>query len=355
MTNNYHLPTSAFWRSRNVLVTGHTGFKGWWITHLLSTLGATISGLSLDAEPTPARPGVDLSSKLKHEEFFNLSELDKFRNFVRLVNPDTVIHLAAHAIVQTGYSRPYETFSDNFLGTLNLLEILRIEKTGDKPLVLISTTDKVYKDSTDRTPHRESSEMWGSDPYSSSKVCVELLAETYRSNFVELSELFTARAGNVLGGGDRGEHRLIPYLIKQVQSNNSIELRMPSAIRPWQHVLDVTSAYLYMLENRLQLPKRSYNVAPNNLENVTVLELSKLLLKRFQVDNTVLGGNKFFGHETHELNISSEALERDCGFINKLNVKETIRLTEEWETSSLNGESASQITLRQISEYLHAK
>ena len=325
------------------------------MTHLLSTLGATVSGVSLDAEPTLARPGTDLTSKLKHEGFFNLSELDKFQNFIKLVKPDTVIHLAAHAIVQKGYSHPYETFRDNFFGTLNLLEILRFEKMRDNPLILISTTDKVYKDSAGRTAHLESSELWGSDPYSASKVCVELLADTYRSNFAELSELFTARAGNVLGGGDRGEHRLVPYLIKQVQSRNPIELRMPSAIRPWQHVLDVTCAYLYMLENGRQLPNRSYNVAPKNLENVTVIDLSRLLLEEFQAGNAISNGNKSFGIETHELNVSSEALERDCGFINKLNVKESIQLTEEWETSALIGQSASEITLKQISEYLSAK
>lgn len=309
----------------------------------------------MDSEPTSVRPSKDLSSRLKHEEFFNISAIDKFQNFIRLVKPDTIIHLAAHAIVQTGYAQPYGTFKDNFLGTLNLLEILRLEKLVENPLILISTTDKVYKESAGKIPHVESNELWGSDPYSASKVSVELLAETYRCNFVQLSELFIARAGNVLGGGDRGDSRLIPYLIKQVQSKSPVELRMPTAIRPWQHVLDVTSAYLYILETGAQLPSRTYNVAPKNPENLTVQELSSLFLEKFQSSNVILSGGKLFGNETHELNISSQAFEQDSGFINRLNVKETIQLTEEWESSVQNGKSASEITLKQILVYLNAE
>ena len=201
----------------------------------------------------------------------------------------------------------------------------------------------------------ESNELWGSDPYSASKVSVELLAETYRCNFVELSNLFIARAGNVLGGGDRGESRLVPYLIKQVQRKSPVELRMPLAIRPWQHVLDVTSAYLYILETGAQLPSRTYNVAPKNPENLTVQELSSLFLEKLQSSNEILSGGKLFGNETHELNISSQALEQDSGFINKLNVMEAIQLTQEWESSVQSGKSASEITLKQILVYLNAK
>jgi CDP-glucose 4,6-dehydratase len=325
------------------------------MTHLLKSLGATVSGVSLDPEPTSVRPNKDLSTKMKYEEYFNLSNLEEFRNYVRLVKPDTIIHLAAHPIVQEGYSQPYKTFYDNFLGTLNLLEILRADNSHQNLQVLISTTDKVYKDSTGRIPHVEPNQLWGSDPYSASKVCVELLAETYWKSYPEMCNVFTARAGNVLGGGDRGEHRLVPYLIKQAQDKAPIELRMPSAIRPWQHVLDVTSAYLCILENSLRLSNRSYNVAPKVLENFTVLELSQVFLQKFGGNNEIINDKKLYGIETHELNVSSESLERDCGFINKMNVMESIKLTEEWESSVIIGKSASEVTFNQISDYFNAK
>lgn len=325
------------------------------MTHLLYSLGATVSGVSLNPEPTSVRPNKDLNSKLKYEEFFNLSNLNEFQSFVNLVKPDTIIHLAAHAIVQEGYSQPYETLHDNFLGTLNLLEILRVNDAHANLPVLISTTDKVYKETAGSMPHVESNQLWGSDPYSASKVCVELLVETYCKSYPKMSNLFTARAGNVLGGGDRGEHRLVPYLIKQAQDKAPIELRMPSAIRPWQHVLDVTSAYLYILENSIQLTNRSYNVAPKVLENFTVLDLSKVFLQEFGGDNEIINATKLYGIETHELNVSSESLKLDCGFVNKMNVIESIKLTEEWESSVLIGKSASEVTSNQISEYFNAK
>lgn len=271
----------GFWRGRRVLVTGHTGFKGTWLCAWLVRLGARVTGLALP--PSPSQPlfeRVGLEGRIR-SCFGDLRDLDVVRNALRAATPEVVLHLAAQALVLEGLRDPAGTFATNALGTVHLLEAIRATPTVR--VAVIVTSDKCYRDGDE--PCVEEDALGGADPYSASKACAELVTAAWRSSLVPAERglgLATARAGNVIGGGDFAADRLLPDLVRAVEAGRTPILRNPRAVRPWQHVLDALSGYLALAEALARDPvayARSWNFGPLRAPSWTVAEVADLALR----------------------------------------------------------------------------
>ena len=240
-------PDPGFWRGRRVLLTGHTGFKGSWLTLMLHQLGAKVTGLSLRTAPDPAlfellTPGLALDHHV-----VDVRDAAAVAGVLRAARPEVVLHLAAQALVPQGSRDPAGTFETNATGTVNLLEAMR-GQDGIVAAVLV-TTDKVYRNTGGRRRFREADPLGGADPYSASKAAAEMAIACWRHSFArELPPLAAARAGNVIGGGDFAPTRLVPDIVRAVGTGEPLQLRYPGAVRPWQHVLDVAAGYLLLAE-----------------------------------------------------------------------------------------------------------
>jgi CDP-glucose 4,6-dehydratase len=347
MHNNY-------WNNRTVLVTGHTGFKGWWLSHLLKAYGAKIYGVSKASEDYEVRPRTELNLLMTQEAEINLIEYDKLREFLLDSKPSVIFHLAANAIVKDSFMKPHEYILENTVGTLNLLELLRKEKELLKTQIMISTTDKVYKNNDALIEYKESDSLWGEDPYSASKVCVEQILYSYARSFSMNDRIRISRAGNVIGGADRGNFRLVPYIIESVFENKNIELRFPDAIRPWQHVLDVISSYLSIAEYGFNYPDLAYNIAPVNKESIKVVDLVNRVVNSIKISGNpeiIFLENKN-QLEKKNLSLNSSLIKNNLNLANRINTDQMIELTVNWEKNYYKGGSPSEITMKQIDWYL---
>lgn len=238
-----------FWSKRRVFITGHTGFKGSWLTHWLKRDGAEVTGFAL---PPPTEPSLFITGNIEHEM---TSITGDVRNAAAVASaleqarPEVVVHMAAQSLVRQSYTDPVETYSTNVMGTVNVLEAVR--RVGSVRVVIVVTSDKCYENSRDGHAFREEDALGGRDPYSSSKACVELVASAYRSSFFSSNggpHIASVRAGNVIGGGDWSVDRLVPDLVRAFRAGNPAVIRHPDATRPWQHVLDALHGYRKLIE-----------------------------------------------------------------------------------------------------------
>jgi CDP-glucose 4,6-dehydratase len=346
-----------------VLVTGHTGFKGSWLTYVLLSLGAKVSGYSLDPLPHEVLfEQLGLSSRLESDFRGDIRDIDQLRKEVDRINPDFVFHLAAQPLVRLSYAKPRETFETNVLGTVNILEsLLECKK---RCAVVVVTTDKCYENKEWVHSYREEDPLGGYDPYSASKGCAEIVASAYRSSFFSKEgatvSLATARAGNVIGGGDWAIDRIVPDVMRCVFRGDSVSVRNKRSTRPWQHVLEPLSGYLWLAAH-LKEPYLSdypdaslssaFNFGPPLESNRTVLELVECLLK-YTGGSWIDVSNNMEPHEASKLNLSIDKAFHLLGWRPNWSFENSIRQTALWYTSVHQGMDPVEATELCIGQYL---
>lgn len=338
------------------MITGHTGFKGAWLSILLNTFGARISGLSLPPATNPNLYDLSARGMFDSDVFLDLRDKQSIEDFLREVNPEIVFHLAAQASVLEGYRDPRTTWTSNVLGTLNLLEGL--SKLGKDLTLVVATTDKVYQNSNDGRFFVETDALGGSDPYSASKVAVEEMIISYRKVF-EVNKINVkigvARAGNVIGGGDFLPNRILPDALKAIRSKNRLRVRNPHAIRPWQHVLDPLAGYIVLAEKLSSGESKSYeeafNFSNSNTLGLTVIDLLELIPPEFDLVIDVAEDPRE-NYEAKLLNLNSAKAEMVLGWKPKIGIKEAVALTFEWNKSLLNQDDMLAVSKSHIAKYL---
>lgn len=346
---------AAFWRGRRVLLTGHTGFKGAWMGLLLARLGADVTGIAL---PAPEGPGLFRllgAANPVRSRTCDIRDAAALRALVAEGRPELVIHMAAQALVSQGYADPAGTIAANAMGTVHLLDALR----GLDGLrgVLVITSDKVYENREAGIDFAEDAPLGGHDPYSASKAAAEILTAAYRRSFFDARgvPVVTARAGNVIGGGDWAADRLIPDLWRAVEAGRPVVMRNPGAVRPWQHVLDPLYGYLLYLQQRVAaaagLPD-TMNFGPPREPVRTVQEVAERFAAALGVRDlwTVQEGGARM-HESRFLSIDSRRAAQDLGWRTALPVDEAVQWTCDWYGAYRRGADVAATTARQIDAY----
>ncbi len=346
----------AFWNNKRVLITGHTGFKGSWMTRLLVMLGAKVCGMSLSPNTKPSLFDIlDLSKEIEH----NIADIKKFKNISKVVqsfNPEIIFHMAAQPLVSKSYKRPIQTIQTNVIGTVNLLEVARRNECSIKAIVNV-TSDKVYYNVNTDREFKETDPLGGSDIYSSSKACSDLLTTSYAYSFLEEKKIFlaSARSGNVIGGGDWADNRLLPDLVRTHLSNKNLCIRSPSSIRPWQHVLEPISGYI-MLAQRLYTNGEkfagSWNFGPQKDDCISVSSLLKRISQQSKWSvNWRLGKYKDF-KEMYKLKLNSSKSKSKLGWEQTWGLDKALLQTLTWYDCWLDNKDMNTITNHQIDQYL---
>jgi len=342
------------YKGKKVFLTGATGFKGSWLVLWLNSLGAEVLGYSLEPNTNPS-----MFKKLKIGEqiqsvFGNILDKEKLEATMLEFKPEVVFHLAAQPIVRLSYSEPVNTYETNVIGTLNVLEAAR--KCFSVKAFVNVTTDKCYENKEINHGYKEDEPMGGYDMYSSSKGCVEIMASSYRRSFLQNGEPYamaTARAGNVIGGGDWAADRLIPDCIRFISEDMPIEIRNPIAVRPWQHVLEPLSGYLLLGQKLLKSGTKyteGFNFGPNEDSVLTVADVAQRVVE-FYGKGEVLVSKKDDLHEAGLLMLNIEKAEEILGWTPALTADEAINGTIEWYKRFYNGEFLLDFTIEQIKKY----
>lgn len=347
------------YKNKTVLVTGHTGFKGSWLSIWLNSLGASVVGYSLPPNTEPSNfKSSGLENKVK-SYFGDTRDIEKLSKVVLEHKPDFIFHLASQPLVRKSYNEPKETFEINMIGLINLLEIIRI---NDLKTVFINiTSDKCYENKEWVWPYRETDPLGGYDPYSASKACSEIITSSYRNSFFNAKEtesqtlVSTVRAGNVIGGGDWSEDRIIPDCIKSLTKNKPIIIRNPNSIRPWQHVLEPLSGYLW-LGARMYSEGETYCSAWNfgsvATKNLPVLDLVKLIIKIWGSGSYETDPASKKLHEATYLKLDSHKAINQLKWEPLLEIENAIKITVEWFKNFYSGnENSYDLCLGQIQNY----
>jgi len=325
-------PDAAFWRGKRVLLTGHTGFKGAWMALWLNRLGAQVTGIGLEPTTQPNLFGLVNMPALVASHICDIRDLAALKRLVAEARPEVVLHLAAQALVRASYRDPVGTFATNVMGTVHLLDSLR--GMDSVRVVLAITSDKVYRNLEHAYPYRELDALGGSDPYSASKAAAEMVIASYRDAFLAEQgvALASARAGNVIGGGDWSEDRLIPDAVRAWSSENTLQVRRPRAIRPWQHVLEPLSGYLALAEKLWQMPELSgaYNFGPETHEAPTVSEVVTLAREVFGRGEVSWGDGNDGPHEAGWLALEIAKARIALGVIPRWDLRHSIGRTLDW-------------------------
>lgn len=346
-------PSMEFWRGKRVLLTGHTGFKGSWLALWLHRLGAKVTGIALPPNTAPSLFELARISERIESRFCDIRDAARLAGLAREAAPEVVLHLAAQPLVRAGYRQPLETFSTNVMGTANLLDALR--DLGTVRTVIVITTDKVYRNQDGQHHYREEDVLGGSDPYSASKAAAELVAACYRDAYLAAAGIAvcTARAGNVIGGGDWSEDRLIPDAVRAWGSGRILPIRRPNAIRPWQHVLEPLAGYLILAE---QLWAKhdlagAWNFGPDPRETATVRQVVELAHAAYGGGEVAYGDGSDGPHETGWLGLEIGKAGTQLGFAPKWPLAEAVGRTMNWYREEANGIGAGSLCEADIAAY----
>lgn len=347
-------------QGKKVFLTGHTGFKGSWMLQLLDFLGAQVKGYALAPQSDK-----DLFVQLGGEQLCyasvigNVLDEHLLKGELLRFEPDYVIHMAAQSLVRRGYDEPVDTFSVNVMGTINVLDALRgLEKACTAIMV---TTDKVYENTEGGRPFLESDKLGGYDPYSASKAASELAIASYRRSYFPLADwkehgkrLFSARSGNVIGGGDYSEDRIIPDIIRSVEREAMVRLRNPAAIRPWQHVVEPLVAYLLIAAEGAAGTRRmdpAYNIGPDPEDVLDVETVTKTFIEYYGQGSYQVDGDGNHPYEAQTLLLDNGLIKDHLDWTPRLSADDSIRWTAEWYADRTR--SAAEKTQAQIRRYLH--
>lgn len=345
----------TFWQGKRVFLTGHTGFKGSWLSLWLQSLGAEVIGYSLEPPSVPALFDEAHVGDGMRSIKGDILDLPKLQKTLQENKPDIVIHMAAQSLVQKSYRFPIETFSTNIMGTANVLEATR--HVDSIRVVINVTSDKCYENQEWAWGYRENDPMGGHDPYSCSKGCAELITASYRRSYFNsehAANIASVRAGNVIGGGDWAADRIVPDCIRAIVQGKSILIRNPNAIRPWQHVLEPLAGYL-LLAQRLwdngQNYAEGWNFGPDEQHAVSVETMVNILCQLWGNDAKWSVDTDEHFHEAHYLKLDSSKAIQSLAWRPILDIQETIALTVDWYKRYYEGEDPQKVTLEQISEY----
>ena len=343
------------YKDKKVLITGHTGFKGSWLTLWLILLGADVVGFSNKKKTTPSLFQVlNLKKKIKSYTG-DISNINEITRIVKISQPEIIFHLAAQALVKKSYSSPIETFETNSLGSLNIL--IASEKSKKLKAIVMITSDKVYKNIEIKRGYKETDILMGNDPYSASKSCAELIINMYLKSYKKQNvNISITRAGNVIGGGDWSQDRILPDLFKQWSKSKTLKIRNPNSTRPWQFILEPIGAYLYLgsllLKNKKKVYFQSFNIGPKKYENKKVIEVIKHVKKNLS--------NLKYSFLKDKSKKEAKLLKLNCQKINKLtkwkpvySFKESVESTTFWYKNFYNNETNNfDYSINQIKNYV---
>ena len=347
------------WQGRRVFLTGHTGFKGGWLAMWLAGRGAKIRGYALAPESEPNLFTAASVASVLEDVRGDIRDYFKLESSMTEFGPEVVFHLAAQPILRRSYTDPLGTYSTNVMGTAHVLEAVR--KTSSVRAVVCITSDKCYQNQEWVWPYREIDTLGGFDPYSSSKACAEIVCSAYRNSFFPMNRLSehrvalaTARAGNVVGGGDWSEDRLIPDLIRGFQAGQPVLIRRPKAVRPWQHVLEPLNGYMLLAEKLLDAPSQvcsSFNFGPNEEDAWPVERIATKLAEMWGGGATWIRDSVPSVHEDHSLTLDTSRARRQLGWQPRLGIEASLEWTLKWYRDCQRGADMNQATLAQIARY----
>ncbi len=342
-------------KGKRVFLTGHTGFKGSWLAYLLTMLGAEVKGYALPPLTQDSHFDQLGLRQLIHHVEGDVRDAGYLVHAITEFAPEYVLHLAAQALVKRSFGDPVETFSTNVMGSVHLLEAVRVTPSV-RSLVYI-TSDKCYENREWIWGYRENDRLGGHDPYSASKAAAEIVFSAYWRSFLSQRHNFGAastRAGNVIGGGDSAADRIVPDCIRAIQANGTVLLRSPSATRPWQHVLEPLSGYLLLAANIHADPGRfagSWNFGPSSTQCRTVGDVAKYIVSYFGRGEVVIPASATSQHEAQLLQLNCDKAHQELNWYPRWDVDKTLAATAGWYQAVMDGEQAKAVTSRQICEY----
>ena len=343
-----------FWRGKRVFLTGHTGFKGSWLSLWLESLGSGVTGFSLAPPTTPNLFEVANVARGMTSYISDIRDLSSLQKAMQEAKPEIVIHMAAQPLVRKSYSDPVETYATNVMGTVNLLESVR--QTPSVKAVVVVTTDKCYENKEWPWGYRETEPMGGYDPYSSSKGCAELITAAYRRSFFQKHDIgvASARAGNVIGGGDWAEDRLVPDILKAFEENRAVSIRNPQSTRPWQHVLEPLSGYLTLAEHLYeqgQAFSEGWNFGPNDDDARPVQWIVEKLVSNWGKDASWQIDTGQHPHEANYLKLDTSKAKARLGWRPSWNLQTALQRITLWHRAWLGQEDMKKVCLSQIHQY----
>ena len=347
----------SIYKNKKIIITGSTGFKGSWLCFWLHLLNANIVGISLRPEKNSILYKKLRINKKIRQYFLNIQDLNKLDKIIKKEKPDLIIHLAAQSIVSSSYQDPINTIKTNVVGSANILET--VKKNNVKNLLYI-TSDKCYLNKDEKLIYKESDRLGGEDLYSASKASAEIIFNAYIKSFFSKNKKInyaTARAGNVIGGGDMKKDRIVPDIMRSLIKKTKLIIRSPSAVRPWQHVLEPLHGYL-ILGNYLMTSKLNNKIVPNwnfgpNINNIkSVKEIAKKSLKLWNVKKNILFKNDKKFKEVNYLMLNSNKAKKEIFWKPKLNFDDTMKLTVDWYKSFHKNENLEEVTKHQIQFFL---
>ena len=350
----------SFWKGKRVFLTGHTGFKGGWLSLWLASMDAKVTGYALAPNTNPNFFEVTkVESDLEKSHIADIRDLEKLQQVMLQARPEIVIHMAAQPLVRYSYINPVETYATNVMGTVHVLESIRSVSTVRASVIV--TTDKCYENKEWAWGYRENEPMGGHDPYSSSKGCAELVTSAFRESFFSPSKyaqhgvaIASARAGNVIGGGDWSEDRLIPDAIKAFDVKEALMIRNPLATRPWQHVLEPLSGYLVLAQSLYEKGVQfngGWNFGPRDEDARPVQEVIELLIQNWAFPAAWVQDQSEQPHEAHSLKLDCSKARQYLGWTPKWNLEQAIQSIADWHNAYQCKADMHELSLKQINQY----